>query len=170
MCVFNLISAPLVVQCMVDDWSDVLLTSLTVLQSRPVQIVFYRDLIDVSIVHAVDELHKTVQHVLQTPRRVPIGDAFSSFTLFHYVFDRKRFRQSVFHCLLRDINDDENRMKIEHIDFGRFPFFGKATDDLWSNTAPSSKSCVVAYDKDFYCPKDKANPLTNVVEILKIRH
>ncbi|CAI6377420.1 unnamed protein product [Macrosiphum euphorbiae] len=37
-CVFNLISAPLVEQCMVDDWSDVLSTSLTVLQSRVVAI------------------------------------------------------------------------------------------------------------------------------------
>jgi len=76
----------------------------------------------------------------------------------------------IVYATFRDINDDLNRMKIKHIDRGRFPFFGKATDDLWSNTAPSSKSCVVIYDKDFYCPKDRANPLTNIVEILKIRH
>jgi hypothetical protein len=40
-CMFNLISAPLVVQYMVDDWSHVLSTSLMVLQSRVVAVVSF---------------------------------------------------------------------------------------------------------------------------------
>ncbi|CAI6369203.1 unnamed protein product [Macrosiphum euphorbiae] len=217
-CVFNLISAPLVEQCMVDDWSDVLSTLLTVLQSRVVAIASvisrgivlynayfnkyqkYRTTLEsfsiyspmTAAVWSRYKLYSVVTVSLCLTFMLPTnfvklynmyykhpdGSLLVTHFFFFYLQNFSMYliendfanRCFVVYATFRDINDDLNRLKTEHIDLCRFPFLGKAADDPWSNAAPSSTSRVVVYDKDFYCPRDKANPLTNIVEILKIRH
>jgi len=219
-CVFNLISAPLVVQCMVDDWSDLFSTSLTVLQSRVVAIASfisrgivvynayfnkyqkYRTTLESFNIYSPMTAAAWSQYKLYSIVTVslcltfmlptnfvklynmyykhPDGSLLVTHFFFFYLQNFSMYliendfanRCFMVYATFRDINDDLNRMKTEHIDRGRFPFLGKAADDdPWPNAAPPSTSCVVVYDKDFYCPRDnKANPLTNIVEILKIRH
>ncbi|CAI6358136.1 unnamed protein product [Macrosiphum euphorbiae] len=201
---------------MVDDWSDVLSTSLTVLQSRVVAIASvisrgivlynayfnkyqkYRTTLEsfsiyspmTAAVSSRYKLYSVVTVSLCLTFMLPTnfvklynmyykqtdGSLLVTHFFFFYLQNFSMYliendfanRCFVVYATFRDINDDLNRLKTEHIDLGRFPFLRKAADDPWSNAAPSSR--VVVYDKDFYCPRDKANPLTNIVEILKFRH
>jgi len=211
-CVFNLMSAPLIVQCVVDDWSDVLSTSLTVLQSRVVAVASFisRGIVLYNIYFNKYRKYRTTLDSFNIYSPAMTAAAWSQYKLYSLVtislcmtlmlptnfvklfnmyYEHPDGSKLVMHffffylqnfsmyliendftnqCFVicatfRDINDDLNRVKTEdNIDRIRFPFLGKAT--------PSSASCIVTYDKDFYCPRDKAHPLTNVVEILKIRH
>ncbi|XP_016661656.1 uncharacterized protein LOC107884336 [Acyrthosiphon pisum] len=38
------------------------------------------------------------------------------------------------------------------------------------NSDDKSPPCVIMYEKDFYCPKDKSFPLANTIELFRIRH
>lgn len=219
-CIFNLISAPLAVQYMVDDWSHVLSTSLMVLQSRVVAVASfisrgmvlynahfnkyqkYRTTLESFDIYsptsaAVWSQYKLCSLVtislcltLMLPtnfiklynlyNKHPGGSLLSIYFFFFYLQNFSMYliendfanRCFLIYATFRDINDDLNQLKMEYIDLGRFPFFEKAIHRPRPNAAPSSSSsCVVVYDKDFYCPRDKAvHPLTNIVEILKIRH
>ncbi|XP_022172157.1 uncharacterized protein LOC111034994 isoform X1 [Myzus persicae] len=217
-CVFNLISAPLVVPCVVDDWSDVLSTSLTVVQSRVVAVASFlsRAIVLYNVYFNKYQKYKTTLESsnIYSPMTAAAWSQYKLYSLvtaslclifmlptnfvklysmyykhldgsllvvhffFFYLQNFSMYliendfanRCFVVYLTFRNINDDLNRMKTEHIDRDRFPFFGKDEGDPWSNAAPSSTSRVVVYDKDFYCPRDKAHPLTNIVEILKIRH
>lgn len=216
-CIFNLISAPLVVQYMVDDWSHVLSTSLMVLQSRVVAVASfisrgmvlynahfnkyqkYRTTLESFDIYSPTSAAVWSQYKLYSLVTIslcltfmlptnfiklhnlyykhPGGSLLSIYFFFFYLQNFSMYliendfanRCFLIYATFRDINDDLNQLKTEYIDLGRFPFFEKAIHSPWPNA--SSSSCVVVYDKDFYCPRDKAaHPLTNTVEILKIRH
>jgi len=216
-CVFNLISAPLVVY-VVDDWSDVLSTSFTVLQSRVVAVASfisgaivlynarfnkyekYKTTLESFDIYSPMNAAAWSQYKLYSlvttslclsfmlPTNLvklyhlyykhPDGFLLAAHFFFFYLQNfsmyliENNFANQCFvvYVTFRDINGDLNRLKTEHTDRCRFPFLGKASGkDLRSNAAPSSPRAVV-YNKDFYRPRDKAHPLTNTVEILKIRH
>jgi len=218
-CIFNLISAPLAVQYMVDDWSHVLSTSLMVLQSRVVAVASfisrgmvlynanfnkyqkYRTTLESLDIYSPTSAAVWSQYKLYSLVTVslcltfmlptdfiklynlyhkhPGGSLLSIYFFFFYLQNFSMYliendfanRCFLIYAAFRDINDDLNQLKMEYIDLGKFPFFEKAIHGPRPNAAPSSSSCVVVYDKDFYCPRDKTvHPLTNTVEILKIRH
>ncbi|XP_022162066.1 uncharacterized protein LOC111027889 [Myzus persicae] len=38
------------------------------------------------------------------------------------------------------------------------------------STDDTASPCVIIYEKDFYCPKDKSYPLANTIELFRIKH
>lgn len=71
---------------------------------------------------------------------------------------------------LIQINDEQNYYCNYNV---RYPFTASRVATARGNddTSSSSSPCVIVYEKDFYCSKDKIiSPLANTVELLRIKH
>lgn len=98
----------------------------------------------------------------------PDGIRVSTYFLFFYVqnlsmcFVENHFTNECFMVFkkFREVNDKLKNIKSEYSDVKRFSFLRDMIN------SPSS----IVYDKDFYCPNDKKHPLTNAIEVIKIRH
>lgn len=78
----------------------------------------------------------------------------------------------VVYTKFRDINEKLIQINDEQKYYNynvRYSFFGSQVATPRSSDH-ASPPCVIIYEKDFYCPKDKSFPLANTIELFRIKH
>jgi len=78
----------------------------------------------------------------------------------------------VVYTKFRDINEKLIQIKEKqkyHNYNVRYSFVASQVAAPRSND-DTSPPCVIIYEKDFYCPKDKSYPLANTIELFRIKH
>jgi len=78
----------------------------------------------------------------------------------------------VVYTKFRDINEKLIRINDErkHHNYNVLYSFTGSQVATPRSSDVTSPPCVIIYEKDFYCPKDKSFPLANTIELFRIKH